>query len=109
MARFLILSRFVILCLLIPLCLLTAAQDGPQTGVDAPDPPSPLPVILDENLRFVVGVCTHFSQGKGIVSNNLALIQGAGIDAIRDENSWGAVEREKGVYAIPSPNDAFYR
>ena len=47
--------------------------------------------------RFCVGVCTHFSQDKGIVEMNLQSIKNAGITAIRDETTWSAVERQKGT------------
>ena len=57
--------------------------------------------------RFVVGVCTHFSQGKGILDANLSLIRQSGAISIRDEVSWGAVEREKGKYSMPASVDAY--
>jgi hypothetical protein len=56
---------------------------------------------------FIVGVCTHFAQGKGILPANLSLIRQAGAGAIRDDFSWGAVERQKGQYAIPPAWDEF--
>lgn len=58
---------------------------------------------------FVVGACTHFSQGKGILDLNLDKIRRAGIASIRDEVGWGAVEREKGKLAMPEPFDAYVR
>jgi len=57
--------------------------------------------------RFVVGACTHFGQGKGVLAANLSLIKQAGIGAIRDDMSWGAIEREKGQYAMPVAWDEF--
>ena len=56
---------------------------------------------------FVVGVCTHFSQGKGDLAANVSLIRQAGVDAIRDDLSWGAIERDKGQYSMPAAYDAF--
>ncbi len=58
---------------------------------------------------FVVGTCTHFSQGKGILDRNLDRIKQAGIASIRDEVGWGAVEREKGRLAMPEQFDTYVR
>ncbi|MBN1359375.1 MAG: cellulase family glycosylhydrolase [Sedimentisphaerales bacterium] len=59
--------------------------------------------------RFLLGVCTHFSQGKGVVEMNLTNISRAGINAIRDEVPWGALEREKGRLEMPVQFDAYVR
>jgi len=59
--------------------------------------------------RFLVGACTHFSQGKGIVEMNLDSIRRAGIDSIRDEVGWGSVERQKGRLVMPEPYDTYVR
>ena len=45
---------------------------------------------------FHVGVCTHFSQGKGIIEMNIRSMKNAGIGAIRDEATWSSLERQKG-------------
>ena len=45
---------------------------------------------------FAVGVCTHFSQGKGLLGANLGLMRQAGIGSLRDEVYWSGIEREKG-------------
>jgi len=58
---------------------------------------------------FVVGACTHFSQGKGVLDQNLERIKQAGIASIRDEVSWGAVEREKGKLVMPEAFDTYVR
>jgi hypothetical protein len=58
---------------------------------------------------FIVGACTHFSQGKGILDRNLERIKQAGIASIRDEVGWGAVEREKGKLAMPEQFDTYVR
>ncbi|MCX5644964.1 MAG: cellulase family glycosylhydrolase [Phycisphaerae bacterium] len=58
---------------------------------------------------FIVGACTHFSQGKGILDLNLDRIKRAGISSIRDEVGWGAVEREKGKLAMPEQFDPYVR
>ena len=56
---------------------------------------------------FRVGVCTHFSQGKGFLPENLSLARQAGIRSIRDEAAWRSVERVKGQYAVPEDYDAY--
>jgi len=58
---------------------------------------------------FVVGACTHFSQGKGLLDLNLDRIRHGGIASIRDEVGWGAVEREKGKLVMPEQFDAYVR
>ena len=58
---------------------------------------------------FLVGACTHFSQGKGVVELNLDSIKGVGIDAIRDEVGWGSVEREKDKLVMPERFDTYVR
>lgn len=50
---------------------------------------------------FYVGVCTHFSQDKGIVEMNIQSMKNAGIGAIRDEATWSSLEREKGRLVMP--------
>ena len=59
--------------------------------------------------RFWVGACTHFCQGKGLVEQNLESILQAGIDSIRDEVVWGAIEREKGELEMPEQFDTYVR
>ena len=58
---------------------------------------------------FTVGVCTHFSQGKGIIELNLQCIKAAGITAIRDEAGWQGVEQVKGRYRMSKHNDRYVR
>jgi hypothetical protein len=58
---------------------------------------------------FVVGACTHFSQGKGLLDRNLDRIKQAGIASIRDEVGWGSVEREKGKLVMPEQFDTYVR
>jgi hypothetical protein len=55
------------------------------------------------------GVCTHFGQGKGRLPDSFQLMQRAGIKWLRDEWSWGGIEREKGVYTFPEAADRFFR
>jgi len=59
--------------------------------------------------QFIVGACTHFSQGKGILERNIESIRQAGIGSIRDEVSWGAIEREKGKLVMPDQFDTYVR
>ncbi len=58
---------------------------------------------------FLVGACTHFSQGKGVVELNLNSIRQAGIDSIRDEAPWGALEQERGRLVMPERFDTYVR
>jgi len=58
---------------------------------------------------FCVGVCTHFSQDKGIVDMNLQSIKNADICAIRDEATWSSLEREKGRLFMPERINHYVR
>lgn len=58
---------------------------------------------------FIVGACTHFSQGKGLLERNIESLKQAGITSIRDEVGWGSVEREKGKLVMPERYDAYVR
>lgn len=69
----------------------------------------PAPPAVAQGPLFLVGVCTHFSQGKGVVDMNLKNISRAGINAIRDEVPWGAIEREKGTLDMPEQFDTYVR
>jgi hypothetical protein len=51
---------------------------------------------LDDRL----GVCTHYQQGWN--TNSLDFVAKAGFGMIRDEMTWGNVEREKGVLVLPN-------
>lgn len=66
------------------------------------------PVLLHgAGPEFIVGACTHFSQGKGYLPGNLKLIQEANITSIRDEVGWRALERAKGKFEMPAEYDKF--
>ena len=67
------------------------------------------PAAPKTDKSFYVGVCTHFSQNKGIVEMNIRSMKNAGIDAIRDEVGWSAIEREKGKLAMPERLDRYVR
>lgn len=58
---------------------------------------------------FYVGVCTHFSQGKGILEMNIESMRNAGIGAIRDEATWSALERQKGKLVMPERLNHYVR
>ncbi len=58
---------------------------------------------------FYVGVCTHFSQGKGIIDMNIESMINAGIGAIRDEATWSSLERQKGRLVIPEMINKYVR
>src|SRR5262245_5852396 len=79
-------------------CFLGVVLSIPTAAVE-PLKPSP----------FIVGVCTHFSQGKGLLDANLSLIRQAGVTSIRDEVGWRGVEREKGALKMPEEWDTFVR
>ena len=67
------------------------------------------PAASNSDNPFYVGVCTHFSQNKGIVEMNIRSMKNAGIGAIRDEVGWSAIEREKGKLAMPERLDRYVR
>jgi hypothetical protein len=56
---------------------------------------------------FRVGVCTHFSQDKGLLDANLAVARQTGVTTIRDEVGWGALERTKDQLAMPEEFDRY--
>lgn len=55
--------------------------------------------------EFVVGVCTHFSQRKGMLDENLRMIREMGVQSIRDEVPWQQVERVRGEMSIPERHE----
>jgi hypothetical protein len=59
--------------------------------------------------RFYVGMCTHFSQNKGIVEMNLQSMKNARIASIRDEVGWSSLERTKGRLTMPERYDRYVR
>lgn len=67
------------------------------------------PAAPNSDKSFHVGVCTHFSQNKGIVEMNIRSMKNAGIGAIRDEVGWSSIEREKGKLAMPGRLDHYVR
>ncbi len=51
--------------------------------------------------KFIMGACTHFWQGKGILEKNVDMLLQAGFNSIRDEATWSSVEQEKGKLTMP--------
>jgi hypothetical protein len=58
---------------------------------------------------YNVGVCTHFSQNKGIIELNIQSMKNAGISAIRDEATWSSTERQKGRLVMPERYTQYVR
>lgn len=50
-----------------------------------------------------IGVCTHFefANNEWAPEKIVPLLQATGVDWVRDDLSWGRVEKVKGVYEIP--------
>lgn len=64
----------------------------------------------DADLASPFGVSMHFGHGgRGPIENNLKLASDMGIRWLRDDATWSAIEREKGVYKVPSTFDRFLR
>lgn len=58
-------------------------------------------------LDGIFGVCTHFAQNKGDVDISSGLLENSGVEWIRDECTWGNVEKQRGVYTIPAKTDDY--
>ena len=56
---------------------------------------------------FVVGACTHFGQGKGLLKANLSMMKQGGVASFRDEVGWNAIERTRGEFTMPAAWDEF--
>jgi hypothetical protein len=56
---------------------------------------------------FLVGACTHFGQGKGLLGANLSVMSQGGIAFFRDEVGWGAIERTRREFVMPTAWDEF--
>jgi len=61
----------------------------------------------DEEVRFVVGVGTHFAQKKHPVEESVELMRRSGVTALRDDAPWSAVERERDILKIPEEWDRY--
>ena len=65
--------------------------------------PEPAPVWPDGPF----GACTHFAQHKHRLPLTLELLRRMGAAWLRDELSWGGVEREKGTFGFPPYYDRY--
>ena len=65
--------------------------------------------MQSKNKVFNIGVCTHFSQGKGIIEMNIQSMKNAGIGAIRDEATWSSLERQKGRFIMSELHTKYVR
>jgi len=50
---------------------------------------------------FIVGACTHFAQGKGIMTENINMLKQTGVVSLRDEIYWCSCEESKGSVRVP--------
>jgi hypothetical protein len=62
------------------------------------------PMVYAET-PFLLGVCTHFSGGKGQLNQDLKLIQDAGFNSVREDLPWKEIERQKGTLSMPPAFD----
>jgi hypothetical protein len=105
---------FVASCVLVGSVSVRASKEVSREKSQAPSgrpalaPSQETPPDVTTN-GFLVGACTHFSQGKGSLDQNLEKIRRAGIASIRDEVGWGAVEREQGKLVMPEQFDTYVR
>ena len=88
-------------------CILCADVDGkPTQPIEARfaimDPAVPLKEVQDS----FFGVCTHYRSTHWPLES-MDLIARAGIKYIRDEMSWGRVERKKGVFEFDPRFDQY--
>jgi hypothetical protein len=63
------------------------------------------PVDITQIPDSKFGIMTHFAQNMPV--EFLPLLAKAGIVSVRDEQSWGAVEKSKGVYDFPPVLQAY--
>ena len=56
--------------------------------------------------RTMLGLCTHFGPVE-VPEESFKILAEVGVDAVRDEMAWGAIEKEKGVYNF-KPNFYYY-
>lgn len=69
----------------------------------------PQPHALEAARDPFFGACTHFGQGKHTIPDTLQLMRRAGVEFLRDELYWGAIEREAGRFTFPERFDAYMR
>ncbi len=69
----------------------------------------PEPHALEAMRDPFFGACTHFGQGKHSIPDTLQLMRRAGVEFLRDELYWGAIETEAGRFTFPERFDAYMR
>ncbi len=55
------------------------------------------------------GVCTHFAQGKHTIPETLQLLRRSGVEFLRDELYWSAIEQQAGQFVFPERFDAYMK
>lgn len=83
---------------------LTVAGAQPVSFAVVPRKPSNTPPVslAAPDHRLLLGVCTHFSfpdRDQSVAS--FTMLKNLGVDLVRDELSWGVIERAKGTYEFP--------
>ena len=68
--------------------------------------PVPKPAADQVAGRTLLGLCTHFGPVE-VPEESFKILAEVGVDAVRDEMAWGAIEKEKGVYDF-KPNFYYY-
>ena len=68
--------------------------------------PNPKPKSEQVAGRTLLGLCTHFGPVE-VPEESFVILAEAGVDAVRDEMAWGAIEKEPGVYYF-KPNFTYY-
>jgi len=59
--------------------------------------------VESDTAGFIIGVQTHFPQGKNLpAEKTIRMIKAAGVASLRDEIYWFTVEQKRGIYAIPN-------
>lgn len=61
--------------------------------------PAPKPLAEQVAGRTLLGVCTHFGP-RELPEETFGVLAEIGVDAVRDEMAWGAIEKEPGVYSF---------
>jgi hypothetical protein len=65
-----------------------------------------MPSTLLAQEGFLLGVCTHFSNGKGQIGQDLRLMQEAGLNTDREDLPWKEIEKQKGQLIMPPAFDS---
>lgn len=68
--------------------------------------PSPKTKAQQVANRMLIGLCTHFAQ-RDTPDEAYRMLQTIGIDAVRDEMGWAAIEKQKGVFTFPARHEEY--